>query len=412
MPSLRETVLIVDDLSLARRVLARELKGAGYDVVEASNGEEGWEMFLRVRPDAVLTDLVMPGSDGQELLERIRAQSDAVPILLFSARGGVSEAVSALKAGADDFISSTGTEIEDLVERLAAAIEARKDAPESRALESRLVGESNGMTEVRRRIACLAPLTVPVLVIGEPGSGRDAAVEALHEFSGAAEGELARLDCRALGATSGVPACETLYLDHLDHLPEEAQGIWEERLAGLNVDGSTHFPRILASTSDPRLERLQGVLRERLLRISIELPPLRERAEDIPGLAEALVRKIGGRVGRQAELTPAARVLLAEQQWPGNVAELSQVLERAIAFAQGGKLRRETVERIIAEASPSVDRLRRQREARERLELLDALRQTEGNITHVADRLDKSRAAIYRMIEKHGISLSAPRQKR
>lgn len=405
------TILIVDDLALARQALARELTRAGFDVVEASNGEEAWEAFSRARPDAVVTDLVMPGSDGQELLERIRAQSDAVPILLFSARGGVSEAVSALKAGADDFISSPGTEIEDLVERLEAAITAHKDAPTSPELESRLVGESDGMTEVRRQIAGLAPLKAPVLVIGEPGTGRDAAVEALHEFGSTAGGELARLDCRSLGVGDGPPACEALYLDHVDHLPEETQAAWQERLAGRDVDGSAGPPRILASTSDPRLERLQDGLRERLLRISIELPPLRERAADIPELAEALVRKIGRRVGRRVELTPAATTLLAEQQWPGNVAELGQVLERAIGFAQGGKLRRETVERVMSEICPSVDRLRGQRESRERLELLDALRETEGNITHVADRLGKSRAAIYRMMERHGISLSDPRPK-
>jgi DNA-binding NtrC family response regulator len=415
VPSVRGTVLIVDDLALARRALARELQAAGFDVVEACNGQEGWEAFSRARPDAVVTDLVMPGSDGQDLLERIRAQSDDVPIILFSAKGGVSDAVSALKAGADDFISSPGTEIEDLVERLAAAIAARRDAPASpeleSQLESRLVGESHGMAEVRRRIASLAPLRAPVLVIGEPGTGRDATVEALHEFGSTAGGELTRLDCRFLGAGAGSPACGALYLDHVDHLTEEAHPDWEERLAGRDVDGSARLPRVFASTSDPRLERLRDGLRGRLLRISIELPPLRERAEDIPELADALVRKIGRRVGRRVELTQAARTLLAEQQWPGNVAQLGQVLERAIAFGQGGKLRRETLERVMAEACESVDRLRERRETRERLELLEALRDTEGNVTHVADRLGKSRAAIYRMIEKYGIALSAPRTK-
>jgi transcriptional regulator of acetoin/glycerol metabolism len=111
------------------------------------------------------------------------------------------------------------------------------------------------------------------------------------------------------------------------------------------------------------------------------------------------------------ELTQAARTLLAEQPWPENVAQLGQVLERAIAFGHGDQLRRETVERVLAEACESVGRLRERREARERLELLEALRDTEGNVTHVADRLGKSRSAVYRMIVKYGIALSVPRAK-
>ena len=409
---MRGTVLIVDDLDRARRALAREIQGAGFDVIEASNGEEGWHSFSRERPDAVLTDLVMPGSDGHELLRRIRSQSDDVPVLLFSANGGVSAAVSALKAGADDFISSAGTKIEEIVERLTAAMAARGGAPESPELESRLVGKSRGMAEVRRRIASLAPLSTPVLVIGEPGTGRDTTVQALHELGSTAKGELARIDCRSLAAGSGLPACAALYLDHVDQLGEDAQANWEERLAGHINGGSARHPRVFASASDPWLGRLRPGLRERLLRISVELPALRERTEDIPELADILVRRIGSRVGRRAELTRAAKALLAEQPWPGNVAQLGQVLERAIAFGHGEELRRPTVERVLADACVCIGRLRQRREARERLELLEALWDTEGNVTHAAQRLGKSRSAIYRMIEKYGIPLSASRTKR
>jgi len=408
---MRGTVLIVDDLDRARRTLARGIHGAGFDVVEASNGEEGWQAFSRERPDAVLTDLVMPGSDGHELLRRIRAQSDDVPVLLFSANGGVSAAVSALKAGADDFISSAGTEIEEIVERLTAAMAARGAAPESPELGSRLVGKSRAMAEVRRRIASLAPLSTPVLVIGEPGTGRDATVEALHELGSTAGGELARLDCRSLGAGAGLPACAALYLDHVDQLGEETQATWEERLLRQDAGATARHPRVFASASDPWLGRLRRGLRERLLRISVELPALRERTEDIPELADVLVRRIGSRVGRRAQLTQAARTLLAEQPWPGNVAQLGQVLERAIAFGQGEELRRKSVERVLADACVCIGRLRKRREARERLELLEALRNTEGNVTHAAQRLGKSRSAVYRMIEKYEISLSASRGK-
>ncbi len=409
---MRGTILIVDDLPLARRALARELEGAGFGVVEACNGDEGWETFSRSRPDAVVTDLVMPGTDGQALLERIRAEADDVPILLFSAKGGVDEAVSALKAGADDFIASAGTGIEDLVERLAAALEERQHSPEraeATELERRLVGVSDAMAEVRRRLVGLAPLRAPVLVIGEPGTGRDAAVRALHELGSTAAGELARVDCRSLHGGEAFPAGEALYLDHVDRLPAEAQRLLEALLAEQVRDTGATLPRIFTSTSDSRLGSMSAGLRERLLRISIELPPLRKRPQDVPTIADALAERIGRLLGRRVALTRASRVLLASHRWPGNVTQLERVVERAIAFAPDGDLRRETIEGVLAETSESLGRLRERREARERLELLEALREAEGNVTHTAERLGKSRAAVYRMIEKFGISLSAPR---
>jgi len=408
---MRGTVLIVDDLPLARRALARELEAAGFDVVEACDGEEGWETFSRARPDAVVTDLVMPGSDGQALLERIRAESDAVPIILFSAKGGVDHAVSALKAGADDFIASAGTGIEDLVERLVTAIAERKDEPqrpEAPELETRLVGASEVMSEVRRQLASLAPLRAPVLVIGEPGTGRDTTVQALHELGSTAGGELVRVDGRSLGDADPLPTGDALYLDHVDALPVEAQRRVEPLLSG---ESESPRPRVFASTADPRLRAVIDELRGRLLRISIELPSLRARPQDIPDLADALAERTGNRLGRRVALTRAARTLLVSQPWPGNVVQLGQAIERAIVFAPGGEVRRETIERVLAESSESLDRLRERRETRERLELLDALRETDGNVTHTAERLGKSRAAIYRMIEKFGISLSAPRTK-
>ncbi|GAG14000.1 unnamed protein product, partial [marine sediment metagenome] len=190
---MRGTVLVVDDRARPRRALATELEDAGFAVVQAADGAEAWEQFRHHSPDVVITDMVMPRSDGLDLLSQIRSCSD-VPVILFTARGSVESAATAFKAGADDFVSSPDVEVEGLVALVERAISGASPSLELGDLEQRLVGRSRAILRLREQISGLAPLRTPVLVSGEPGTGRDTVVRALHELGATADSELLEID--------------------------------------------------------------------------------------------------------------------------------------------------------------------------------------------------------------------------
>lgn len=407
-------VLVVDDRARPRRALAHELADAGYAVVEAQDGAEGWRLFSQHRPDVVISDVVMPRSDGLELLNRIRASSD-VPVLLFTARGSVQSAASAFKAGADDFVASSDVSVEDLVSLVDRAVAGSRSSREHADLSSRLVGASDAMRRVRERVSALAPLRTPVLVSGEPGTGRDAVVAALHELGSTAREEFAHIDCASFEAGERLPATGAIYLDGVDGLSPDAQRYWSKRVAGSPSDNLRDPVRLFASTA----ERLADCVRSGafdpdlagvLLRIVISLPSLRERAKDVPELADALVRRATARIGRQVRLSPAAKATLAAHRWTRNCADLARVLERCVAFSRGRTIRRQLVEEILAEAEPSLAGIREQHAMREREELIHAIEATGGNVSRAARKLGRSRGAVYRLIQRHGISLSGTRR--
>jgi DNA-binding NtrC family response regulator len=408
---MRGIVLVVDDRARPRRALATELGDAGFEVVEAADGAEAWERFCERPPDVVITDLVMPRSDGLDLLSRIRSRSD-VPVILFTARGSVASAASAFKAGADDFVSSPDVGIDELVDLVARAARGSHPAQILPALETHLVGSSRAMRRLRERISGLAPLMTPVLVAGEPGTGRDSVVHALNQHGATAGSDLVRIDTRAFTPAGGVPDAAAVYLDGIELLSSEAQTFWAAKVAAAEAGGFQSRPRILASAAEPFVSRdaVYPELRSVLLRFSVEIPPLRTIAEDVPAIADALVGRIGESVGRRIRLSPSASEFLAAQRWPGNVRQLEQVLQRSVAFSRGRQIRREVVRDILSELEESVASIREQRSAIERDALLRAIQGTGGNVTHAAEILGKSRSAIYRLIEKHGIALTKERE--
>jgi DNA-binding NtrC family response regulator len=205
-----------------------------------------------------------------------------------------------------------------------------------------------------------------------------------------------------------------VYLDDVDRFDADSRAWWTKQIDLAELDGFRRRPRILASTAaplptlgaDPGFAAGIGRL---LLRFAIELPPLRAIREDVPAIAESLAERIGASVGRSPRLSPSASAFLAEQRWPGNVTQLERVLERAISYSRGRQIRRELVEEVFAELADSLDTIRERGAVREREELLNALEDSRGNISRAAERLDRSRAAVYRLIEKHGIPIQKGR---
>jgi two-component system response regulator AtoC len=409
---MKATVLVVDDRVRPRRALASELQDAGFGVVQAGDGEEAWECFCQGEPDVVVTDLVMPRADGHELLGRIRARSD-VPVILFSAQASMAAAVSALKAGADDFVSSSDVEVEDIVSRVATAAEGRRRGAGEQSLATRIVGRSLAIQRVRARVMGLAQLSSPVLVVGEEGTGRDTVVKALHDLGSGAATKLVVIDCASYAVDRGLPECKAVYLDGVERLSPNGQEYWSRRLMEWESRQFRSGPRVFGSSA-PIFRSVNQVpfhayLRPLLLRFSLDLPPLRERPEDVPDLAEALVKSIASDMGRKTSLSSSAREFLGQQVWPRNITQLARLLEQAVAFSCERSIRRDELADLVRGLDDSVDAIRKHHGLRERDNLLETLQATGGNVSRTAERLGKSRGAIYRLIQKHGIPLSRTR---
>ncbi|MFP6641421.1 MAG: response regulator [Myxococcota bacterium] len=408
---MHKKILVVDDQKLPRQALCNELLDAGFDVDQAADGVQGWRLFHECEPDVVVTDLSMPRSDGIELLSRIHACSD-VPVILFSAYGTVQTTAAAFKAGAHDFLSSTEIEIEDLVVQIKKAIELGDQDVSTVASEIRpfFAGQSAMMNDLRGRLSALAGLHIPVFILGLPGSGRDQAFHVLHDF-GHTEGE----DFAIVQHDSPIPDFDSLtpgsiYLDGLETFSDASLEEWSERINEIEKYGFHQAPRIFASSAQPLAHcgadpLFRHGLGRHLLPSAIELPALEHHREDLPEIAQALCRRISRRIDRSVRLSQAALEMLCEQFWPGQVREIERVLERAIAFSRGAQVRRESLRAVLAEHAESVATYRDAEAARERSQLIQAIREAGGNISKTADRLGKSRSAIYRMIERHGITL-------
>lgn len=407
------TVLVVDDQERARELLTAELRAAGFSVVAASDGEEGWQHFRSRSPSIVVTDMSMPRCDGIELLRRIRSRSD-VPVIVFSGHGSIGSAAEAFKAGADDFVSSLDVEIDDLVALVRRSARATPAPPNPGDLEQRLVGESAAIERIRWRLSGLAPLSTPVLVTGEPGTGRSTAVRAMHELGATTSGELHVLDARAF-VPAEFPQTGTIrgvHLRDVEHLSPQAQRYWSGRLGREEASSLSATTRLFATTSAPlaslvRNGDFDARLGRSLLRFEVEMPALRERAGDVPAIARVMLLRIGRAVGRpRIQLSPAALRYLEGCRLPENLRQLERLLERAVAYSLGKVIRRQTLQEILADLESTIAGMREERQLLERERLLEALQATGGNITHTAAILGKSRAAIYRLIAKHDIPLT------
>lgn len=407
-----DTILVVDDQIRPRRLLIDELEDAGFEVSEASDGEEGWERFRRNPPDLVITDMMMPRCDGFELLRRIRTHSE-VPVIVFSGYGSVQSAAEAIKAGAQEFISSLDIELDELVDLVRKAIKKKGAISSLPELETRIAGASAATQRLRWQITGLAPLGAPVLVTGEPGSGRTTVIEAIHELGSSVAGKLTRIEGKDFVPPCNLESPGAIYIENVEGLSTEAQTYWAERLARSEMHSFTGKLRVLATSDQPASLVARHGVRSRLfstlLRFNIEVPPLRARLGDAPLIAAELVDRIGKTLGRHdVRLSPESTEFLENCHFPGNVKQLQQVLERAIAFTRGPTIEREPLQRIVGELDHSVANIRDERRELERHQLLTTIRETGGNITHTAETLGKSRAAIYRLMEKYRIALRRP----
>ncbi len=434
-------VMIVDDEAQVRFTLAEVLGDAGHEVLGFGSGEEA----LRAGEDeldAVITDLSLPGIDGLGVLAGLRARDPGLPVLLLTARGSERIAVQAMKAGAYDYLVKP-FDIDELAHAVARAVEARalrraqRRLLAERGLERPIVGDSPALRRLLDVATRVADRELPVLVVGETGTGKELIAGLLHAGGRRARGPLVRFNCAAIpaeladaelfgharGAFTGASAARrgyfaqaeggTLVLDEVGELPSAIQAKLLRALQSGEIQpvgGKVERVdvRVVACTHrDLRAEAAAGRFREdlyyRLAVIELRVPPLRERSEDVPALAESFARRYAAQFGLDGvRLAPALVRQLAARAWPGNVRELENTIARLVALSEGGEI---GPEQPAGGSPPSpAPNLRAQVEAFERGLIEQALRAAGGNHSEAARRLGTSRVTLLDKLKKYGLA--------
>lgn len=370
-------VWVVDDDPSMRWVLERALQKNGFQVQSFGDGRELLETLERVQPEVIISDIRMPGMDGITLLPRIQALAPGLPVIIMTAHSDLDSAVKAYDVGAFEYLPKP-FDVNEAVDQVNRALASREKAGEreSPAQESGvwIIGKAPSMQEVFRAIGRLSRSNISVLITGESGTGKELVARALHEHSPRASGPFIALNMAAIprdlmeaelfghekGAFTGAQARRvgrfeqaeggTLFLDEIGDMPAEAQTRLLRVLSDgrfYRVGGATTVKanvRILAATHQD-LEALveQGRFREdlyhRLNVIRIDIPPLRERREDIPQLMEFFLKKVAAELEAEVkEIRPDALQALEAFSWPGNVRQLENVARWLTVMASGREI--------------------------------------------------------------------------
>jgi DNA-binding NtrC family response regulator len=431
---------LVDDDPGVLFTLGEILEDAGHEVLRL--GRAGEALGLLDRMEVLLTDLMMPGMDGMELLRRARGQRPSLPVILITARGSERVAVQAMKEGAYDYLSKPFDleEVRSAVGRAAEASELRRGArlrDLERALGRPLLGESAAFRRLLEDAGRVAPRDVPVLLQGETGTGKELIASLLHGLGKRASGPLVRFNCAALpaelaeaelfghakGAFTGADRARpgffaqadggTLVLDEVGELPSSVQAkllraLQDGEIQPVGAGKTVRVDvRVVASTHRDLLAEAQaGRFREdlyfRLAVVVLRLPPLRERREDIPLLARSFCQRIARRFDLpSASLSPALLAALQARPWPGNVRELENTITRMLALSSGGELDPGALD--PASEGPGGTSFRDRVAAFERGLLEQALRDAGGNHSEAARILELSRVTLLDKLKRHGL---------
>ena len=374
-------ILVAEDEANLRLVLQKELQRMGHDVRVAPDGEAALKLLEESNVDVLLSDISMPNLDGMELLRRVHQRPNPPEVIMLTGHATVESAIEAMKLGAYDYLSKPYriAELDALVKQAAEKRRLRVDNARLRTLVERrtampeIVSVSESMREVMRLVERVAPSDASVLITGESGTGKELVANAIHRLSPRSEGSFIDLNCAAFqeslleselfgyeaGAFSGAKGRKlglweladngTIFLDEVTELPPQLQSkllraietnsfyrVGAVRKVQVNV-------RIVAATNRDINEvtedgRFRADLLYRINSFQINLPPLRERPEDVEPIARHLLKQLTGPNTPEPELTPEALAALRAYSWPGNVRQLRNTLERAVLLANDGRI--------------------------------------------------------------------------
>jgi DNA-binding NtrC family response regulator len=457
-PPVRGRVLVVEDEAYVRESLGEVLRARGFDVDLAGSVAEALTALGRITVDVVLTDLKMPGADGLDLVRRLRTGDRDLPVIVLTGQGTIASAVACIQAGAADYILKPA-DPDALEMELERAIEARAlrrevdylrgadaEEPEGAAVP---IGQSPSWTEVMKRVRAAAPSDAAVLLMGESGTGKELVAGLLHRLSRRATGPFVRINCAAVpieiweseffghrrGSFTGAHADRegrfrlahrgTLFMDEVGTMPPPAQAkilrvLQDGEFDRLGDERPTRVDvRIITATnSDLPAEVAAGRFRQdlyyRLNVVRIDLPPLRDRADDIPPLVQRFVRRFAARLGRAApDVSPEVMADLCAYPWPGNVRELQNVIERALILNPGTSLGPLDIppspgRAAAGDGSGGELNLRTSLGRREREVVVEALRRSGGVRKEAARLLGIDQRNLGYYLRKHAIDPDRP----
>jgi DNA-binding NtrC family response regulator len=445
--------LVVDDDPLIGRAVDKWLTALGLEVVQARNGREALARFDSEPINLVVADLVMPGMGGRELFEEVRRRNSAVPVVLITAFGELDEAVTLMRAGAADFIQKPLEErtFVPRIERVLHTLRLEQEVKQLRVLVggkrqlAHIVGEAPAIRKVLMRLPSIAESGAPVLIYGESGTGKELAARAIHYLSPRKDEPFIVVNCGALpeelleselfghvrGAftdarTDKLGLAEaadggTLFLDEIGEIPGSVQVkllrfLQEKEVKPVGATRTiTVDVRIVAATNrDLAREIKAGRFREdlyyRLNVLPVRMPALRERRDDVPLLADLLLKRFTAEAGKAiVGLSPAAVQKLVGHGWPGNVRELENVLRRAVVLSlhqviePSDILLGEFGEEDAPERLSFQDAKARVVSEFERGYLVAVLAAHAGNVTRAAEAAGKDRKSFWELLKKHGI---------
>ncbi len=458
---MRETILVVDDEAGVRASLSGILADEGYLVEAVASGEDALVALQSRRYDLVLLDVWLPGADGLEVLTRIRASDTELPVVVISGHGTIETAVKAVRLGAQDFVEKP-LSLEKTLLAVRNALQRGRLETELRELRQKLderyvmVGEGKALRRLRAEIAQAAPSNGRALIYGENGTGKELVARAIHAQSRRAAGPFVEVNCAAIpeelieselfghvrGAFTGALAARkgkfeladggTLFLDEIGDMSLKTQAkvlraLQEQRVEPVGGAGSVEVDvRVIAATNknleqEIRAGRFREDLYFRLNVLPFQVPPLRERREDVPRLARHFMELLSAEHGRRPrEIAPEVLELLAGLPWPGNVRELRNTVERLVIMAPAGRIELrhlpvsllENVPDAVTSGAPAepahtdtegTATLAAAREAFERRYILGKYRECGGNMSRTAEALGVERSNLYRKMKAFGL---------
>lgn len=451
-----ESILLVEDEASSRKGLTAFLQGLGYDVMTAENGKEALATFRTENPDLVIADIRMPEMDGVTLLERIRDEKPSAKVILLTAYGSVEDAVKAMKKGAFYYLTKPVNleELEFLVKKAFSSFqleeenrELRRELLTEKYSEAAIIAQSPVMKALLKTVDKIATSNAAVLIEGESGTGKELIARRIHEMSPRKPYPFIAVHCAALTETllsselfghekgSFTGAMErkkgrferahlgSLFLDEIGEISKDTQvkllrvlqeGEFE-RVGGtktIKVD-----VRLIAATNKTLLDevksqRFREDLYYRINVIYLKMPPLRERAEDIPPLVNAFIKQFAAQNAKKIKgIDRSAMKLLVRYAWPGNVRELKNIIERMVVLSTEHYLTEEQlpddilgVPRNPASSAPAAPNGITRIDDAEKELIRNALRETGGNKSLAAEKLGISRRTLYRKLAEYQLT--------
>ena len=450
----RKTILVVDDDDTHRTMLRTLVGGWGYDIVEADDGSTAIEKVQEQPFDLILMDVRMLRVSGLEALERIKAYNPAIPVTIMTAYSSVETAVEALKKGAYDYLTKP-LDFDKLRLTIQRAMEHTRLKEENRLLKESLgkhfdmqniIGRSSAMISLLETVAHVAPSEATVMITGESGTGKELIAGVIHHNSPRKEGPFVKINCAAItetlleselfghekGAFTGADRRKegrfyqanqgSIFLDEVSEMPLTMQvkllRVLQEREL-TRVGGEKVIPvdvRVIAATNKDLVDlKNRGLFREdlyyRLNVVSLEIPPLTERRDDIPLLARHFLEIFVDKNKKEIKgFTPKAMDQLIRYDWPGNVRELMNAVERAVVLSrtdyldgQDFSILQPLLQQSVLSPSDFDNKDNRPLEEVEKAAILRMLESVAGNKSEAARRLGITRKTLHKKLKKYGV---------